>query len=343
MNDVIHTERNVPVLSLFGIRRESATGFIPGIEEVTAFIKQSEQCGFSGCLLPESNNGPLHSWVFAQLLYSATEQMIPFIAINPVYLHPFYAAKQIANFIVFYKRRLFLNYITGTAKTDAHSLNDHLDSAGKYRRLTEFITIVNGLLYHADQPFSFSGEFYEIRDLRLPFPVHRELLPWNFIAGSSPNALNAIENTGSARLCMGMPLEELDDLNKERNYNIGIHIGIIARETKEQALEALAAFSSGSREKQLLQHIATQNAGAAWKKELLEKARTMNERDTYSLVAFRNFDSDVPYLVGSYEEVAAYVQDYMSRQVNLVVIEIPVTGHDEFSHLKRMWSVFARS
>ncbi len=326
-------QRRVPVFTLYGIKRDFEND-APTLEDIGEFVRRTEQYGYAGILLPESNNGPLHPWVFAQTMYTTSQRLHPFIAINPVYAHPFFTAKYIANVSALYNRRLYLNYITGTAKADATGLNDPVQHTDRYRRLLEYMTVVNGLLGSQTGKFSFEGDFYTVREAAVKFRLSPELLPVNYVAGNSDAALGVVQQTGSARLRMALPADALAATSPPA-YPVGFHLGILTRPTREEALGALAAFSPVNRSRQMLQQLATKNANVAWKSQLLEQARHLGDTDVYNLVPFKNFDTDVPYLVGSYEEVAACLARYLHWGINLLVVEIPITGHDEFAHISR--------
>jgi alkanesulfonate monooxygenase len=326
---------NIPEFTLFGIKRDFDKSNV-AVNDVIEFIKKTEKYNYDGILLPESNNGPIHPWVFAQLLFTASETLRPFIAINPVYAHPFFVAKQIANLIEFYKRPLFINYITGTAKTDGISLNDTIERSEKYERLIEYVTIVNKLVAGKEESLNFNGRYFKIEDASLRIKLEKSQLPVNHIAGSSENCLKAINETASSRLAMAMPISHLQKLNETRNYPMGLHFGIITRKTKKEALTVLNTFSPPDKSKQISQHIATRSAGVTWKNRMLERLKEIKDTDVYNLVPFKNFNSDVPYLVGSYEEVSSYLEAYLDQGITLLVYEIPITGENEFRHISEL-------
>ena len=338
--NITYKGQSIPIFNLLAIKRAHSDLDAAFYNEVQDFILNTERYGYAGTLLPESNGSIFNPWFFANLVVTTSKQLLPFIAINPDYMHPFYTAKYIANISTFYNRPIYLNYITGTGLFDSSNLGNKHSHNAKYDRLEEYLKIVNGLLSSDETAFTFKGEFYDVQNLKLAQVLKESIKPVNFIAGNSESCLNVIKNNAAARLAMATTLEDLQTLNQQRAYNTGFHFGIVARETDEAARAILPSLCPENvEEKRALQQFTTAKSKVVWKKELLEKAASLAKDDVYNLSLFADGCCDVPYLVGSYENVATAIFNYIENGVSLAVIEIPDTKFDEFPHLGKVFDL----
>lgn len=321
--------KTISLFTLFGYARSTEKSPTDLYREVRAFIQRSEAETFDGILLPDSNAGNLTPWFFADQVYHHSSSLHPFIAVNPVYVHPFYLAKQVANLSLYYDRRVYLNYITGTGLFEAQTLGNTLPHDQKYTRLKEYLSIVNRLLQ--GDTVTCRGEHYTVTNLSLPHALPAHLLPTYYVAGNSAAARAVMRDTGARRLAMALAPNEL--CHEQAPHSTGFHLGILARPTTDNAMATMHQFSPEDARQKKIQALATHKSGAVWKKELLEKA-AQGTKPPYCLTPFINGDSDVPYLTGSYQQVAKAIHQYLQHGITLLVIEIPDTGEDEFQHLR---------
>jgi alkanesulfonate monooxygenase len=321
--------------TLLDISREDSLFTADQIIQIRSFINQTNDSGFNGILIPESNQGMLHPFFFAQEVCTQTAGLTPFIALNPLYAHPFYTAKYLLNLSLLYQRRISLNLITGTNNKDQQQLGINLDHNSRYERLYEYTHIFYALL--RGEKVDFAGNFYNVSNLQLSASLPAELLPGLYIAGNSTEALALAPRLNTATLQMAKPLAALSAADVF--IPTGFHLGILAREQKEAATEAMEKISPPLRERAIMQKISFINTDAVWKKELYQAA--VNEASTdgvYTLVPFKYYHSDVPYLVGSYDEVAAYIREYIQSGLTAFVVEIAGnTGSNEFLHIQEVF------
>ena len=76
----------------------------------------------TGMLIFQGNDVFIEPLITAQFLLAETKRLSPFIALNPIYMHPFTAAKMIASLTLLYGRKIYLNLITGTATSYLESM-----------------------------------------------------------------------------------------------------------------------------------------------------------------------------------------------------------------------------
>ncbi|MEQ8663596.1 MAG: LLM class flavin-dependent oxidoreductase, partial [Gammaproteobacteria bacterium] len=163
----------------------------PRTRDLASYWRNIEQCiawsaayGATGILLFEGNDTYISPWVAAQAAFERTENLMPLVAVNPVYAHPFQVAKLVSSFAQVYRRRTYLNMITGTALSYLQAFNDELDHDQRYARLGEYVQVIRALLA-SEAPVSFAGRYYQLHEMQLEPGVPRELQPEFFFAGAS--------------------------------------------------------------------------------------------------------------------------------------------------------------
>lgn len=321
----------IQLFNLLGISRDSVfEEKLSFADYLTNFITETDTSHFSGTLLPESIEGPINPWFFAQELLSKSSK-IPFIAINPCFVHPLYVVRNLYNLSTFYQRPIYLNFITGGSAVDSLKINDSLSKEEKYKRLDEFITIIQELLSaNENNTYSFKGTYYTLDSIVFKGSLPKHLQPVFHIAGSSEHAENLIQKKGMIQLKMG---ESLSNSSLRNSKKTSYHFGIITRETNEEANEVLDTFSKVDRKRTILQQISIKQSKSVWKQKVYERYKSSAEDAVYSLQPFMNGYSDVPYLVGSYEEVLSYIQTYITKGIESIIVEIPKTGFDEMKEI----------
>lgn len=287
------------------------------VDDMLKVMEMNDDFGFSGMLLFQNNSNDLEPWILAQETFSKSNFQTPFVAVNPAYAHPYYIAQKILSFSKLYKRKLYLNFIIGTAISDLESIGDFSSHEERYERLIEYIEIIFGLL-RSERPINFEGKYYKINNLKLPSVISEEYFPTCFIAGSSQEAIEARKRTNSLKLQMAKPLSKLANVESKTD---GMYMGIIARSTLEEAMEILQnKFKPVYAEYEDILELSMLNTDAIWKKNLLQE-----EADSvFRLEPFKHFNADCPYLVGSYDEIIDYLQEYIKLGVNTFVIDTDV-------------------
>src|SRR5579875_3567175 len=102
---------------------------------------------------------------YRERVITNTSNLCPLVAVQPVYMHPYSAAKMVATLAFLYGRRVFLNMVAGGFKNDLAALNDDTPHDSRYERLIEYTTIIRRLL--EQRSVSFEGRFYQVRGLSL--------------------------------------------------------------------------------------------------------------------------------------------------------------------------------
>ena len=280
-------------------------------ESLQKLMKINEAFDFDGILFFENHSNNIDPWIFSQDLLTQSNRQIPFIAVNPVYQHPYSVALKIASFATVFQRKIYINFIAGTSVSDLNSLGDYLPHTERYERLSEYLHIIKNLLT-SKRPFSFQGKYYQINNLMLPETLPQEYYPGFFISGSSANAAVST-HVECKKISMAKPPEKI------KNMNVGgLCFGIVTRETTEEAENVFASnYKPTFPEYEDVMEYSMTNTDAKWKNELLHETNS----GVFRMNAFKNFVSDSPYLVGSYDEVREYISLCIHQGITTFIIE----------------------
>jgi alkanesulfonate monooxygenase len=118
----------------------------------------------------------------------------------------------------------------------------------------------------------------------------------------------------------------------------GMRVGVIARETEEQAWTVAEARFPADRKGQLTHQLAMKTSDSAWHKQLSQMAvETKANNSVYWLWPFENYKTFCPYLVGSYDRVATELAKYIERGFLTFILDIPPT-REELEHIGVVFS-----
>jgi alkanesulfonate monooxygenase len=298
------------------------------IEEVMRLARFSDDSGFAGILLFTGNDMPIEPWSMAQHVLTQTSAISPLIAVNPTYMHPFTVAKFVSSFALLYRRKVYLNMVTGTAIADLRSLGDQLSHHDRYSRLDEFIQIVQQLLSSA-RPVNFKGQFYTTNNLQLRPRLPSGLMPEFLIAGQSDDAHRVADQRGC--LLMQMLPPNLEEGIVAR----GLNFGIFARQGHDEARREARLFFQDSFERRQLLEYSMDNTDSVWKRKLNEAGQKSELHDNgYWLLPFLTFQADCPYLVGSYAEIGAKLLRFADLNVGTIILDV-VADEKELNHVSK--------
>jgi len=313
-----------PKLNLYSTAPQSKdvdrTRYAARVAEVARW---SERAGCQGILV-YSDNGLADPWLVSNIVLQHTSRLCPLVALQPIYMHPYAAAKMVATYAHLYDRRLCLNLLAGGFKTDLHALNDETPHDDRYNRLTEYALILKQLL-ESPEPVTFAGDYYSVHGLRMNPPLPRELMPSLLISGSSAAGLAAAQDIGATPIKYPQKPSE-EPFQKSHDGNApGIRVGIIARETAEEAWQVAHQRFPEDHKGKLAHELAMKVSDSLWHKQLSSKPSALDKSrdDVYWLGPFQNYKTFCPYLVGSYEQVGKEVAAYVDRGYRTFILDIP--------------------
>jgi alkanesulfonate monooxygenase len=306
------------------------------LERIVQVARWSEWAGCAGMLV-YTDNSVADPWLVSQILIQNTRSLCPLVAVQPVYMHPYSVAKMVSTLAYLHGRQIYLNMVAGGFKNDLAALDDTTPHDRRYERLVEYTQLIQQLLQGGT--VSMQGEFYRVTGLTLNPRMARDLYPGFLMSGSSDAGLAAARTTGSIAVKYPEPpgSETAPD-----NGPSGVRIGIVARARSGEAWDAAAARFPEDRQGQLTRQFANKVSDSAWHARLSEvgKERRGN-RQTYWLRPFENYQTNCPYLVGSYEEVAGELARYLGLGHRAFILDTPA-AEEEFEHIAKVFESATR-
>jgi alkanesulfonate monooxygenase len=295
------------------------------VEEVA---KWSDRAGYRGILV-YTDNQLVDPWLIAQIVIDSTEALCPLVAVQPVYMHPYTAAKMVTSFAHLYGRRIFLNMVAGGFRNDLLALGDETEHAERYARLVEYTELVKRLL--RGERVTTSGGYYDVRNLTLKPALPPELFPGIFVSGSSEDGVAAAQSIGATAVKYPKPPHEEVSISAD-GAGIGMRVGVIARDDEAQAWKVARERFPEDRKGQLTHGLAMKVSDSQWHRQLSELGREPpSAENPYWLGPFENYKTFCPYLVGSYATVAVELARYMELGFETFILDIP-PSEDELQH-----------
>jgi alkanesulfonate monooxygenase len=303
--------------------------FKPGdyLREVQQIARWSEDAGCEGILV-YTNNALVDPWIASQAIISATSHLCPLVAIQPIYMHPYAAAKMISSIAFLTGRSVHLNMLAGGFTGDLTALDDHTPHDERYDRLIEYTIIIQRLL--RGETVSFIGRYYTVSNLRLSPALPPELMPVIFVSGSSPAGIAAGRQLGALAVEYPKPPGEYPQRNDGAPR--GIRIGIVTRQRDGDAWRVARERFPEDRKGQITHQLAMKMSDSSWHGQLARLDEEQGEDNPYWLVPFKNYKTFCPYLVGSYGKVAAELGRYMDAGYRTFILDVPHSP-EEMAHI----------
>ncbi len=290
------------------------------LEQIVDVARWSEDMGCKGILV-YSENSLVDPWLVSQVILENTRALCPLIAVQPVYMHPYTVAKMITTLANLYGRQVYLNMIAGGFRNDLIALNDETAHDKRYDRISEYTLIIKELLQGL-KPVSFAGEFYTVDKLKLSPALDPELFPGIFISGSSDAGMATARVTGATAIQYPKPVQEYTGKQCNTQLETGIRIGIISRESADEAWAVAHERFPEDRKGQITHQLAMKVSDSVWHKQLSELEESGKE-SPYWLIPFQNYKTACPYLVGSYEQVGIELAGYIAAGYRTLILDIP--------------------
>lgn len=301
--------------------------------QVAEVARWSEQAGCEGILVYTANY-LADPWLIAQVILDQTERLCPLVAVEPVYISPYSAAKMVATLGFLYGRRVHLNMVAGGFKNDLEALGDTTPHDERYARLVEYTTIMMELLKSAGTGLvTHEGRYYRVKNVRMAPALSTDLLPGVFVSGSSAAGMAAAQQLGATAVQYPRPAGEYEQKPPADGRNLGIRIGIVARGRSEEAWQVARQRFPGDRRGQIAHGLAMKVSDSEWHKQLSQLGQSAGGNDNpYWLLPFENYKTLCPYLVGSYARVAEELGRYMTVGYCTFILDV-LPGPEELEHI----------
>jgi alkanesulfonate monooxygenase len=305
-------------------------------QQVVDVAHWSEQAGCTGILV-YTDNGIVDPWHVAQLIVENTDRLAPLVAVQPVYMHPYTLAKKVSTFGYLFGRRLWLNLVSGGFRNDLLALDDQTPHDDRYLRLVEYTTIVRRLL-QSPEPVTFEGRYYRVTNLKMTPPLPAELFPGITSSGSSDAGTQAAADIGAVAIRYPRPPTEETSAVQAGANGAGVRVGIVARETAEEAWRCARARFPEDRRGQLLHQLTMKISDSEWHRQLATQVEGGDDETdgVYWLKPFHNYRTFCPYLVGDYAQVAQLLSGYVQGGAHTFILDIP-PSREELTHTGRVF------
>lgn len=283
-------------------------------------------------MLIYTDNSLIDPWSVAQLILSENKKCKPLIALQPLYLSPLAAARKISSLAFLYSRSVALNLVTGGFVNDLEQLGDTLTHDQRYQRLYEYALIMFALL--RGEKVTFSGQYYQVKNLVLSPSLPADLMPEFYISGQSSACIRMAKDLNITRFSYTKPPEVLALENEvDGGTLLGLRIGIIARQTQADAWDLAYQRFPIDRRGQMAHKLARVLSDSVWHQQLSKFAEQLaeTEQNPYWLRPMKNYKTFCPYLVGSYQQVAAYLKHYTELGYSSLILDVP-HGRDDLYH-----------
>jgi len=242
-------------------------------------------------------------------------------------------AKMVASFAHLYGRRVYLNMVAGGFKNDLLALNDTTPHDDRYARLMEYTTIIKLLLVSRD-PVTYEGKFYRVEKLKMTPALAPEYFPGILMSGSSEAGLSAAKAVDAVAVQYPKPAKDCEPTTNLNGLRIGIRVGVIARETNEQAWAVACERFPVDRKGQIAHQLAMKVSDSHWHKQISDLAKeTASAQTVYWTWPFENYKTFCPYLVGSYQDVSYELSRYLQLGYRTFILDIP-PNCDELRHVQ---------
>jgi len=202
------------------------------LDEAADIARWSESAGCHGMLV-YTDNQLVDPWLVAQTIIERTERIRPLVAVQPIAMHPYTAAKMITSLAFLHGRAVDLNMLAGGFKNDLVALGDTTPHDDRYERTAEYTTIITELL--AGRSVTFDGRYYHVSNLSLTPRLPEELMPKILISGSSDAGMAAAERINATAVRYPRHVDEESDVPGTYAVPVGVRVGIVARATTSEA------------------------------------------------------------------------------------------------------------
>jgi alkanesulfonate monooxygenase len=297
--------------------------------QVARVSRWSDAVGCTGMLI-YTDNSIVDPWLVAQAVLTTTRQLCPLVAVQPVYMLPYAAAKMVASLSFLHGRRIWLNMLAGGFRNDLIALGDTTAHDDRYARTIEYTLLMRALL-ETSEPVSFEGRFYTARGVRMTPPMPPELAPGLLISGSSPAGQAAAVAIGATAVEYPGPagLQDRRGDPGPAPPARGIRIGIVAREDSDDAWRLAYQRFPDDRRGRIAHALAMKTSDSAWHRTLSDVARERPaDGSPYWLWPFEHHQTFCPYLVGNYKTVAAELRRYLDLGYTSFILDIPTDPSD---------------
>ncbi|TFW24050.1 LLM class flavin-dependent oxidoreductase [Duganella callida] len=204
--------------------------------------------GFDGLRVRHDFNGD-DSWIVAGYLARGTRHIRLLTEFEASWGSSVYAAKNAVSFQRATNGRFAWQIVQGADAASRRQHGDSLPQDEVLARIDEFITVARGVQTSA--PYTFKGDYFEVLDGGFRGPLAGNPVPPVYLSGASEAALALSARQADVHLFDAIPAAELQTAiaalqqqaaSHGRQVAAGLQLGILARETEEEARHDAARY-----------------------------------------------------------------------------------------------------
>ncbi|MEO8496412.1 MAG: LLM class flavin-dependent oxidoreductase [Planctomycetota bacterium] len=217
----------------------------PDMEGWTRFARRAENAGIESVLI---SCGPYEPdpLLVACALGQATDSLKFMVAYRSGWMQPTTFVQQINTISGLIGGRVAVNLVAGSSTREQHSYGDFLDHDLRYARAAEFLTVCQ-FFWRGNGAVDFEGEYYRVERaiLHTPFQAPDRRSPEIYVSGHSEQAEQLAYSQSDCWLRVVDTPEKLRPIvaqARERGVDVGLRLGLVCRETREEAERAARAL-----------------------------------------------------------------------------------------------------
>ncbi|GAA4620059.1 LLM class flavin-dependent oxidoreductase [Actinoallomurus vinaceus] len=334
-----HTETEV---------EKAADGPVVNAEYLRALAKAHEDAGFDRVLVAHSSASP-DGFIVADQVLTGTDRLGVLLAHRPGFVAPTLAARKFATLDAFHPGRVALHVITGGDDADQARDGDISDKPTRYRRTDEFLDVLR-LEWESARPFDYDGEFYQVRggfthlrpDGRVPV----------YFGGASADAVRVGGKHADVYAFWGEPLAGIAERIAEvraaaapygRDPRFSVSLRPIPAATEAEAWERARDILRLTKErvgelKKVFNIDGSAQEGSRRLLDFADQAEVHDKRLWTAIAKETGAAGNSTALVGSYEQVAESLLDYVNLGVGTLLIRgfTPLADATDYGNLVRL-------
>jgi len=302
--------------SALAIADQSAAPVIglPDPDLQASFCQHAEESGIDALLVDFGFAKP-DPMLLAAVLDRATEKIKFILAYRSGLFSPTMFVQQINTLSALIQGRILLNIVAGYSPEEQKAYGDFLSHDERYERTAEFLAVCRSFWEGGE--VNYSGKHYRIEQglLKTPFVTPERKFPEIIIGGGSAAAQQLAIRQGTCWMQLADTPEKIRQACAPalaHGIEAGVRVCLIARPTRDEALEAAHALLTGN----------DQGRKLARSREFFAKTDSISFQKAYQLGgnewlsptlwtgAVRVQGPTAIALVGSAEEIASAILDY---------------------------------
>ncbi|WP_406229407.1 LLM class flavin-dependent oxidoreductase [Nocardia sp. NBC_01009] len=308
----------------------AATDVRPGqfgpFDDLHQVVHAAELSGLDGVLAPYDPLGE-ESWIVAGGALRATRHARVVVEFHPAFGTPVYAAKVSTTLQRLSQGRLAWRIAVETDEADARARGDRVAGEDRYARAAEFLTVARGVWNETPVPgagfagtgIDFAGNHYDVIDGGFRGVLSGLAFPTVYLSGTSAQAVELSARHGDVHVFTETPdgvsatVARLQERAAAagRTVRAGLELPIIARESEQEAWAR--AHRQWAEVHDAAPAAALDLGDGRW-------------------AGFAELGYPYPIgLVGSYEQVAQHLSDYIGAGIETFVL----SGHPHIEELHR--------